>query len=301
MSSKSLKDLKINVWPSDWGLISIDADCIAVMAYTNIVEYPSCFTECLPHQTSGGHLPEVVDEEENLFGLNKILEYFVSEGFDADEKLNPQQKADSFAYMSYIEQHLKPSVTYTLWIDEDNFNNMTRPCYGKLFGFPRNLWKVGQIREKAKMFITQGNQNTINDLKKSLYIKAKECMNVFEVQLKKKNFIFGKPSTIDAVIYGYLALLSKAPFSSLELKNHLLSCDNLMRFCDQMNKLIKKSSDFTIKPPQLVKQPIFLKKDTVITIGVGLSAMILYGLIFGVFTSKRSILAQQLGTISKKN
>ena len=88
----------------------------------------------------------------------------------------------------------------------------------QFFSFPRNLWKVGQIREKAKMFITQGNQNTINDLKKSLYIKAKECMNVFEVQLKKKNFIFGKPSTIDAVIYGYLALLSKAPFSSLELK-----------------------------------------------------------------------------------
>ena len=43
--------------------------------------------------------------------------------------------------------------------------------------------------------------------------------------------MFGRsPSSVDAVMYSYLACLLKAPFPNNSLQNYLNSCDNLVKF-----------------------------------------------------------------------
>jgi len=45
--------------------------------------------------------------------------------------------------------------------------------------------------------------------------------------------MFGKtPSSLDALVFGYLAPLLKAPLPSPQLQNHLRQCDNLVNLCN---------------------------------------------------------------------
>merc|ERR1712241_811747 len=50
-------------------------------------------------------------------------------------------------------------------------------------------------------------------------------------RLAEGHYMFGRsPSSVDAVMYGYLAPLLKAPFPSNTLQNYLNSCTNLVKF-----------------------------------------------------------------------
>jgi len=125
---------------------------------------------------------------------------------------------------------------------------------------------------------------------------AFECLNVLEKKLGEKNYFFGvHPSTIDAVIYGHLALLMKAPLVSTGLQNHLNSCENLKNLCFRIEKMFPKypndeCSTDSGKPP-------VVKREQLITLVATVAAMVTYVMTSGVMTSRRSKLAQRLGTV----
>jgi len=313
--SPKVKRYEVKVWPNRWEMLSVDPDCMALLTYTCITRIPIRIKECLPWQTRSGVTPEVETEEVMYSGFNQLVRFFCGEGFNADGHLTSEQEADKIAFLSYLEQQLKPAITYALWADNQNYNEVTRPAYAKMCGFPRNFWVPGQMREKAEQFVMQGrsrnvqgkdHQTVMLDFKRPIYMKAKSCMNVVEQKLTKNDFFFGdKPSSLDALIYGYLTVLVNTPLKSFELKQHLNSCENLKKFCERMNKLTSESRNIinrntSTSSTSVKKTEACMKKETIITLGIGVSAMVLYGILFGIFTSRRSLLAHKLGTVSKK-
>ena len=61
----------------------------------------------------------------------------------------------------------------------------------------------------------------------TVYRNAKECLNMISKRLGQQRYLFGEaPSSADALLYGLLAPLLKAPFSNPALQNHLKACDN---------------------------------------------------------------------------
>ena len=67
---------------------------------------------------------------------------------------------------------------------------------------------------------------------------------------KNNTYLFGvAPSSADAILYGYLAPLIKAPFPNPSLQNHVKANDNLWKFVSHINLtyFAKVASDYQRK------------------------------------------------------
>lgn len=57
------------------------------------------------------------------------------------------------------------------------------------------------------------------------------------MRLGDGDFFFGQqPSTIDAIVYSYLAPLLKAPLPNPILQNHLKNCTNLVKYVSRISQ-----------------------------------------------------------------
>lgn len=78
----------------------------------------------------------------------------------------------------------------------------------------------------------------INDLElEALVLKnAKECVNLLSSKLADKKYFFGdKLTSLDAIMFGHLAPLLKAPLTNSALQTHLKACRNLVSFCHRIS------------------------------------------------------------------
>ncbi|KAG0727885.1 Metaxin-1 [Chionoecetes opilio] len=64
-----------------------------------------------------------------------------------------------------------------------------------------------------------------------LHKQAQECLTMLSNRLGDREYFFGRtPSTLDAVIFSYLALLLKVDLKVPVLQNHIKACPNLSRY-----------------------------------------------------------------------
>lgn len=68
-----------------------------------------------------------------------------------------------------------------------------------------------------------------------IYSSAEKCLTALSIRLGESDFFFGShPTSLDAVVYSYLAPLVKAPFPSNVLQNHAKACTNLLKFVNRI-------------------------------------------------------------------
>lgn len=69
-----------------------------------------------------------------------------------------------------------------------------------------------------------------------MYSAAEKCLTALSIRLGDSDFFFGNhPTSLDAVVYAYLAPLMKAPFPSNVLQNHAKACVNLLKFVNRIS------------------------------------------------------------------
>ena len=85
-------------------------------------------------------------------------------------------------------------------------------------------------------------------IESAVFKNAEECLNMVSERLGSTNtYLFGMaPSSADAILYGYLAPLIKAPFPNPSLQNHVKANDNLWKFVSHINLtyFAKVASDY---------------------------------------------------------
>uniref|UniRef100_H2YU04 Metaxin n=1 Tax=Ciona savignyi TaxID=51511 RepID=H2YU04_CIOSA len=289
--------MKLKCWGGGYGLPSLDPDCLSVITYAGIVNAPLNLVPALPNNSVTGSLPELQIGDFIYQRAFTIIGVFRREGYNADQLLTEVQKADTLAFLSYIDQKLKPAVLYNLWVDARNFNAVTQPATGKACGFPLSLWYPAKIRKTISSYIwfCKGAKEytSMKDIERMIYKDGYDSLNILNSKLSNSDFFFGDyPTTLDAVLFGHLVVLKNSPLVSTELQNHLNSCENLIHFCDRMAKFCPSTA-----PPQKkqVTSNLF-SKEQVVSLMVCAGAMIFYAFTSGVLTEERSKLAAKLRT-----
>lgn len=68
-------------------------------------------------------------------------------------------------------------------------------------------------------------------------MEAQKCLTLLSTRLGDRDFFHGQqPSTVDAIIYSYLAPLLKAPLPNPSLQNHLKACTNLAKYVSRISQ-----------------------------------------------------------------
>ncbi|KAI1310808.1 metaxin 1 [Mortierella claussenii] len=136
------------------------------------------------------------------------------QGYNADDKLSKEMKAKSVSYKALVDETLADALLFSWFADSDNFVGVVRKAYSALLPFPvryyapiemkkralRRVQKYGGLLESGGTFLAHTEFTKIYDA-------ARECYKVLDRRLGQQDFFFGHtPTTLDAKVFGYLAL-----------------------------------------------------------------------------------------------
>ncbi|KAK7480011.1 hypothetical protein BaRGS_00028744 [Batillaria attramentaria] len=234
--------MELHVWKGDWGLPSVDPNCLAVLAYCKFSGVPlDVKVTGNPWRSPTGELPNLRHNEVSETKVHNIFSYLRKQNWGSDFELSTKQCADVVAFSSMLEEKLLPALLHLWWIDGRTYVDFTRPWYTRMIPFPLNFFVPGRKQKAAslRVFLTKGGENiTDSDVETKIYKEAKECLNLLSYKLGDQDFMFGRqPSSLDALVFGYLAPILKAPLPSNQLQTHLRQCDNL---CNMCNKILQQ-------------------------------------------------------------
>ncbi|KAF9938537.1 metaxin 1 [Modicella reniformis] len=216
---------ELYIYGPAFGLPSIDSQCLAMMSYLSIVSHQEyTIVECNdPGISPSGELPMFHDGKNWIAGTNRIIAYLAKTvrlvplakgliGYNANEHLSPENLAKTTAYSSLIDENLTDAILFSWFADTDNFLDVTRKAYSNLFSFPSRYLLPLQMRKAAVQRVQKyggmvASGALIAAEHTKIYDMARDCYRVLDRKLGRKDFFFGlKPTSLDAKVFGYLAL-----------------------------------------------------------------------------------------------
>ncbi|KAK3309502.1 Tom37 C-terminal domain-containing protein [Chaetomium strumarium] len=135
--------LQLHVWGPAFGLPSIDAECLAAIAYlhesTSPTEYQLIQTS--PSAVPTQHLPALHDPSTSTWtsGFSRIATHLQTHpppSFSDPSRPSPLEQADSTAYTAFLTQHAAPLLSLSLYVSSANYAAATRPAYSAILPFP---------------------------------------------------------------------------------------------------------------------------------------------------------------------
>ncbi|XP_077454636.1 metaxin-1-like [Stigmatopora argus] len=229
------------VWEGDWGLPSVNSDCLMLLAYAQFSGAPlKVHKVCNPWRSPGGSLPAMrTADKEALCRPSDIIIHLRKQKYNADFDLSADEAADSLAFVALVQQKLTPAAIYAEWVEPKNFVEVTRRWYAEHSGFPLGLFLPGRMRrrqlDKLRLLRGDAHLEASEELEKELYGEAMDCMDLLAQRLGRQKFFFGdSPSSLDAVVFGWLAPILKCKLPGGKLQRHLKSLENLHAFCSNI-------------------------------------------------------------------
>ncbi|KAJ3598349.1 hypothetical protein NHX12_001859 [Muraenolepis orangiensis] len=286
-------------WEGDWGLPSVDTDCLILLAYTKFAGAPLKVHKISnPWRSPSGSLPALrTSKGEVLSRPSDIIIHLRKQKYNADYDLSAREGADTMAFTSLLEEKLLPALVYTFWMECKNYVEVTRRWYAEHLPFPLSLFLPGRMQagqlERLRLARSDDALDAGEELEKELYHDAVECMNLLSQRLGSSKFFFGdSPSSLDAVVFGHLAPLLRAKLPNGKLQQQLKSLDNLTHFCSNIlllyfpsdgrenisRKAQAEGGEFDHVPNKRRKQ--------ILSALVALGAMLTYALFTGILSIK---------------
>jgi len=232
--------MELECWSEDWGIPSIEPECLKILAFAKFSGAPVIQKSTNnPFWTPRGDLPVFRHNGNVLSDFVSVSRHLKACNYSADYNLSAKQVAEANAFIQMMDEKLHPALKYLMWVDTKNQIELTRPWYGKHLPFPLGLYYPNKFEHESVKLIESlygqfsdnyeiGNDTTVET---TVYKHAEECLTSLSNRLGEAPFMFGRsPSGLDAVMYGYLAPLLKAPFPSNSLQNYLKGCTNLSKF-----------------------------------------------------------------------
>ncbi|XP_076675498.1 metaxin-1 [Andrena cerasifolii] len=231
---------ELDIWKGDWGLPSVDTECLQVLVYAKFNDIPlKVNTSGNPFRTPNGRLPVLRSHSRTLDAVKDIIEYFRENGYNTEYNLTRKECAKVVAYETLLKEKLYPALQFIWWIDKKNVDELVRPWYCKALPFPFNLYYPGKFEQQARSIFETlySTADTIAVVENQVYSEAQKCLTLLSTRLDNSKYFFGlKPSVLDAIIYSYLAPLLKAPLPNPALQNHLKACTNLVKYISRISQ-----------------------------------------------------------------
>ncbi|XP_075934545.1 uncharacterized protein LOC142934059 isoform X1 [Anarhichas minor] len=150
-------------WEGDWGLPSVSTDCLVVLAYAQFAGAPLKLRKMSnPWRSPSGLLPTLrTNQKESLTRPSDIISHLRKQKYNADYDLSAKEGADSLAFISLLEEKLKPALIYTFWVEPKNYVDVTRRWYADHMPFPLNFFLPGRMQrgQLEKLRLLRGDES----------------------------------------------------------------------------------------------------------------------------------------------
>uniref|UniRef100_A0A1I8A5T0 Metaxin n=1 Tax=Steinernema glaseri TaxID=37863 RepID=A0A1I8A5T0_9BILA len=225
--------MDLQVWPSDFCLPSIDADCLQFMACAKFCAAPINIVSSLaPWKAVKGEFPVFTNGDDTITNISDFIEFLRNSSQDVvlDGDISESERCSFDAFHSLLRKTLYPAQLQFLWVDKSNYATVTHQWYSSKLPFPYNMFYMERKRRKAQQYISAYGRK-----ENQILTDAIQMINLLSAKLGDNKYFCGdKPSSLDALIFGYLAPFLKLPMPSDRLSLHLSACSNLVRFVESI-------------------------------------------------------------------
>ncbi|KAI7899654.1 Tom37 C-terminal domain-containing protein [Cokeromyces recurvatus] len=254
-----MSTMQLYVWGPALNAPSIDPKCVVIESYLRLIQQSYTIVRCNdPQQSPTGELPLLKNGSAWIAGVDRILAHLAHCNKDANKNLLPEQKAEYLAYSALVQDKLYDCMLYTWYADSTNFVKNIRPTYAKLLSFPARYIVPIQLKNNAKARLAKYNveitgddvgapQNEKEEMKELLktgwhhmYRLARETYDILQKQLDNKNYMFNdSPTTLDCIVFGYLALHLYPELAHRRLQHILMNeYPQLVQYCNRIRDLL---------------------------------------------------------------
>ncbi|CAD6184850.1 unnamed protein product [Caenorhabditis auriculariae] len=245
--------MELHVWPSDFGLPSIDVSSLQFLACAKMCASPiQVISSKSPWNSPTGEYPVLFDKTNEktaaITDFDKYVDVLRRSGQDVviDQLLTSQDRAqlDAFFHAIFIK-NLNPAVLQAFWADDLNYHTVTQHWYSSRLHFPYNLYYL-EKRRKLAIRRLEGKSTT------TVLKNAFQALNVLSTKLGDNKFFCGnKPTSLDALVFGYLAPLLRVQLPNDRLYVQLTACPNLVRFVETVSTIYLPLTEEQLKTQQL--------------------------------------------------
>lgn len=237
----------LEIFPGNFTLPSIDLDCLYVATYCRIsnvkvelVERTSPFSY---------QLPALKIDSQIIHGAENIIKYLNDNKLGADSKLTEEDaisKLDIWSLKTSVIKRLDPCLIYLWWYSNDNYDEFLGPWISSQFSFPHSLFcsyriRRGKVAKLLQLFPRKTLESDSRDflLKESSLNEAREFLNMLGEKLStNKGFLGDKLTSLDALLFSYLSLLSRVPCKNELIKHHIGAIKQLDSFVNRNSKTL---------------------------------------------------------------
>lgn len=275
----------------DYGLPSLEPECIQSIFYTSLADFPVNIKNYSSLKLNVLYsCPSLIDGSLVIKGSDNIITYLKSMKYDLDTNINAKQRSEIFALKSMVLSRLYPLLQFLKWVDERNCDEFTRRWYMKGLPFPFNYFYIKKQRQNASdlietLYPQEDNMEVVKDY---LTKQAVNCLSALSTRLGTKSYFFSEnPTSLDVVVYSYVA-----PFLKLPFKNVDISINNLwpnletfikridakyLNFCEPGVKYLKNDNATKSNDDEVSYGAVLLLSFSAITLLVG---MMIFKLIY---------------------
>lgn len=237
--------LELHVYPPAFSLPSIDAHCIATIAYFSaaLPESEYRLIADTPNNNPTGELPALSNGSIWIAGFANIVDYIrqLNQEWDLDTRaeLENSDRADLIAYTALITSRGQDLLDLSLYLSSVNYSAITRKTFSTFLPFPLSWILPHNLRAAAKArtahlglssldIDSEEQQEDKNPVPESLRTKTSPTSilsspeNAAQIRLhglakaflaplqelrgQKRFFIGDRPTTLDCLAMGYLSL-----------------------------------------------------------------------------------------------
>lgn len=211
------------------------------------------------------------------------------------------------AFLSLLEEKLLPVLIHTFWVDAKNYVEVTRKWYAEAMPFPLNFFLPGRMQrqymERLQLLCGEHRPEEEEQLEKELYQEARECLTLLSQRLGSQKFFFGdSPTSLDAFVFSYLALILQAKLPSGKLQVHVRALPNLCAYCTHILSLYFPWDGAEAPPPRHppmcpeTEEEPYRRRTQILSVLAGLAAMVGYALLSGIVSIQRASVARAPST-----
>ncbi|KAF2741913.1 hypothetical protein M011DRAFT_497838 [Sporormia fimetaria CBS 119925] len=147
---------ELHVWGPAFGLPSIDADCLAAIAYLKWavpIEQWILIADYDVSLSPGRQFPLLVNGTDRVSGLTSIISYFEKYGsghYHLNDHLNVAQRSESAAFSSFLQSTAGPLIDLSLYVSAENYNATTASAYTAILPWYLNYTVPPARRDLAR-------------------------------------------------------------------------------------------------------------------------------------------------------
>lgn len=238
-TSHTKKDdhIEIAVWEADFGLMSIDTDCLQIILYVRMTAAPVNFKS--GRICGHDYYPTLTCADTKLTNVHDIIGYLRQRSYNLDYNLTPKQCSESYAFTNMVVQNMKAVTQYIWWLDARNYEELSFPWYSSKASLPFNRIYPHHCRKTAKFLIDEALSCSDDDpdvVKRYVSSTAVQTFSMLAVRLGNKEYFYGNsPCSLDVTVYSFLASIVRVPFPSNDICELLNSWPSLIDFVKRID------------------------------------------------------------------